>query len=45
MGQRDGNAHPVPGVFLVIRRLIPVRHEKQRLDEDEPIGIVVKVIE
>lgn len=43
--QRDGDAHPMPGVFLVIRGLVPVRHQHKRLDQDQAVGFVVKIIE
>ena len=33
VGEGDGNTHPVPGVFLVIRSLVPVGHEEERLDD------------
>lgn len=45
VGKRNCDAHPVPSVFLVFRRLVPISHEKQRLNKDESVGLVIEVIE
>ncbi|EPE02967.1 hypothetical protein F503_08844 [Ophiostoma piceae UAMH 11346] len=45
VGERDGNAHPVPGVLLVVGGLVPVGHEQEGLDEGEAVGLVVEVVQ
>lgn len=45
MGQRNRNTHPVPGILLIIRGLIPIRHEEQSLNKDESVEFIVKVVE
>lgn len=45
VGERNGNAHPVPGVFLVVGGLVPVGHLHERLDEHEAVLFIVKVIQ
>jgi len=43
--ERDGHAHPVPGVFLVVGGFVPVGHQEEGLDEGDPIYFVVEIIE
>ena len=43
--QRYRDAHPVPRVFGVVGRLVPVRHEQQALDQDQAVRLVIKVVE
>lgn len=45
VGEGNGNAHPVPGVFLVVGGLVPVGHLHERLDEHEAVLFIVKVIQ
>ena len=45
MREGDGHAHPVPGVFLVIGRLVPVCHEEEGLHEGDAVELVVEVVE
>ena len=42
--QRYRNSHPVMAVLLIVRCLVPVRHQKQSLDERDAINFVVKVV-
>ena len=41
----DCNTHPMPGILLVVGRLVPICHEQERLDEGDSVDLVVEVIE
>jgi hypothetical protein len=45
MCERDGDAHPMPGVFLVVGCFVPVGHEEEGLDEGYAVDFVIKVVE
>ena len=45
MGEGDGDAHPVPGVLLVVWGLIPVGHEEEGLDDGDAVGFVVEIVQ
>lgn len=45
VGKRNGNTHPMPGILLVIRCLVPVCHEQKRLHKGDAIDFVIKIIQ
>ena len=45
VGERDGNAHPVVAVFLIVWCFIPIGHEQQRLNKGYAIDFVIKVVQ
>ena len=45
VGQGQADAHPVPGVLLVVGRLVPIGHQQERLNERNAVHFVVEVIQ
>lgn len=45
VSERQTDAHPVPRVFLIVRRLIRVSQEQECLHNREPIGFVVEIVQ
>ena len=43
--QADGDAHPVPGVLLVVGALVPERLQQKTLDKDDAVQLVVEVVQ
>lgn len=45
VGQGQDGTHPMPRIFLVIRAVIPVCHQKKRLNKTYLVHFVVKIIQ
>lgn len=45
LGQRDGHPNPVPSVHTILRRLVIICHEQERLDQSHVVVFTFDLVQ